>query len=193
MIEIWKDIKGYKGLYQVSNLGGVKNLISGKELKTATSNLKPIVVLFKKGLRKSVGVHILVAVAFLKHKQTGAGNVFVMHKDNDLFNNKLDNLELVTKEERMVGESQIRVRKADRTYYSASSKNEMFRNKYLVVKKDEYSVTFSVPSIDYNGKTTKTSEKKGFFSLLMAKDFMKEGDYEIDEEESNEDQVVILF
>ena len=30
MVEIWKDIKGYEGLYQVSNLGRVKRLVSIK-------------------------------------------------------------------------------------------------------------------------------------------------------------------
>lgn len=34
MKEIWKDIEGYEGLYQVSNLGNVYSLISNKILKT---------------------------------------------------------------------------------------------------------------------------------------------------------------
>lgn len=45
MEEIWKDIEGYEGLYQVSNLGNVKSL------KTNT-NIKP-----SKG-RKYVGVNL---------------------------------------------------------------------------------------------------------------------------------------
>lgn len=32
MKEIWKDVKGYEGLYEVSNLGNVKSLKTGKNL-----------------------------------------------------------------------------------------------------------------------------------------------------------------
>lgn len=43
MKEYWKDIEGYEGLYQISNLGRVKSFYSGKVLKEAaeTLNLHP--------------------------------------------------------------------------------------------------------------------------------------------------------
>ena len=33
MTEVWKDVKNYEGLYQISNLGNVKRISSGKRLK----------------------------------------------------------------------------------------------------------------------------------------------------------------
>ena len=66
MQEIWKDIKGYEGLYQISNLG---NLISIKH-----NTIKPIIVsksqrylrsnLWKDGKYKTFSIHRLVAEAF---------------------------------------------------------------------------------------------------------------------------------
>ena len=66
--EIWKDIPGYEGLYQVSNLGEVKSL--GREVL-----LKPIrnkkgyllVALYKNHIRKFKLIHRLVAQTFLSN------------------------------------------------------------------------------------------------------------------------------
>ncbi len=74
MIEIWKDIKGYKGLYQVSNLGRVKSLerksdvdgrlIKSKILKTGLNNPGyKFLVLRKNGISKNRMIHRLVAEA----------------------------------------------------------------------------------------------------------------------------------
>lgn len=49
MVEIWRDINGYEGLYQVSNLGRVKNVRRNKLLKTrVTANGYKDVSLSKK-------------------------------------------------------------------------------------------------------------------------------------------------
>ena len=73
--EMWKDIKGYKGLYQVSNLGKVKAL--ARERNNQYSNKEIIlkqsedgkgylqVILNKNGERKSFKVHRLVAETFI--------------------------------------------------------------------------------------------------------------------------------
>ena len=75
MEEIWKDIKGYKGLYQVSNLGRVKSL--SRERNNQYSNKEIIlkqsqddkgycqIILNKDSKRKSYKVHKLVAEMFL--------------------------------------------------------------------------------------------------------------------------------
>ena len=69
--EIWKDITGYDGVYQVSDMGRVKRLIGyrcRKEriLKTFDNgNGYPFVVLCKDGVSKEYYVHRLVAEAFL--------------------------------------------------------------------------------------------------------------------------------
>ena len=105
MNEIWKDIKGYEGYYQVSNLGKIKRLegIDNIGRKKRSKILKPtkfsngyfFVSLSKNGKSKKESVHKLVANNFLKTKEC----LVVNHKDRDKGNNKLENLELVTQKE----------------------------------------------------------------------------------------------
>jgi hypothetical protein len=97
-MEVWKDIKGYEGLYKVSNFGIVKSFYFGKEkiLKhgLGTQGYK-LVVLCKNKNQKTKFIHQLVAIAFLKHKPCGMKTV-VNHIDLNRLNNKLENLELVS-------------------------------------------------------------------------------------------------
>lgn len=71
MQEIWKDIKGYENLYQVSNLGNVRSLNYHKEnriqnLKTGTSTGGYLfVILCKNNQTSAVKIHKLVAEAFI--------------------------------------------------------------------------------------------------------------------------------
>lgn len=102
-MEIWKDIEGYEGLYQVSNAGNVQSLIGWDGVKyikrtkkislTNTSTGYKKCELIKNKKKKSFKVHRLVAVAFLP-KPIDCN--FVHHKDGDKFNNKAENLEWVT-------------------------------------------------------------------------------------------------
>ena len=70
MDEIWKDVIGYEGLYQVSNLGRVKafakkGLSQDKILSCANSNGYRMIYLRKNGKRSYHSVHRLVAKAFI--------------------------------------------------------------------------------------------------------------------------------
>jgi hypothetical protein len=100
--EIWKDIKGYEGLYQVSNLGRVKSLGNGgvnqfqgnEVIKLLnTSSGYAMVNLSKNGLKKIYTVHSLVANSFLiKIKNLNNVN----HIDENKLNNNVTNLEWVS-------------------------------------------------------------------------------------------------
>lgn len=94
MIEVWKDVVGYEGLYQVSNFGQVKNTKRQKVLipQTNTWGYKHI-LLHKNGTRKTVTIHKLVVDAFITTERAG---LQVNHKDENKSNNRLDNLELCT-------------------------------------------------------------------------------------------------
>lgn len=88
----WKDIKGYEGRYQVSNMGDVRSLISGKTLKPSTNSngyLRVCLMPF----RKWPLVHRIVAEAFLERED---GKNIVNHKDGNRKNNMVDNLEWCT-------------------------------------------------------------------------------------------------
>lgn len=107
--EIWKDIYGYEGQYQVSNLGRVKSLarvitrghgiaqpVKERILKPAPSSSGYMCVgLNKSGVRKTHRVHKLVAIAFLNHELNGM-KVVVNHRNNLETDNRVENLELVT-------------------------------------------------------------------------------------------------
>lgn len=107
MKEIWKDIVGFEGLYQVSNLGRVKSLNyhkSGKErvLKNRLGQIKtiyPHVGLYKNGTMKECTVHRLVAEAFIANPENKEE---VNHIDGNKCNNHISNLEWVTRSENAI-------------------------------------------------------------------------------------------
>lgn len=107
MEEIWKDVKGYEGLYQVSNFGRVKRLpysitsrtpkgyvikrFKGGLLKTSImANGYRRVTLYKDLNVKYIHVHRLVAEAFLPNPNNYP---CVNHKDEVKTNNNVNNLE----------------------------------------------------------------------------------------------------
>ncbi len=105
--EIWKDIEGYEGLYQVSNFGRIKSLkrtsLMGRSLKEKilkqSKNTKGYyqVGLYSKK-PKTIMVHILVAQTFIpkpnnKHE--------INHIDGCKTNNRVGNLEWCTHHENM--------------------------------------------------------------------------------------------
>jgi hypothetical protein len=108
--EIWKDIKGYEGLYQVSNYGNIKSVkrtvphaarrtISKKEkIMTLKKTHKGYysIQLYKAGKRKGYAVHRLVAMHFLINKENYET---VDHIDANKKNNHYTNLEWVTNAE----------------------------------------------------------------------------------------------
>ena len=106
MEEIWKDVVGYEGLYQVSNKGRIKSICShvrlqnGELMKKKPHILKPqnrcgyrCVNLFKDGRSRTVNIHRLVAESFLCNPHNYE---VVNHKDENRANNNVDNLEWCT-------------------------------------------------------------------------------------------------
>ena len=96
--EVFKDIKGYEGHYQVSNEGDIKSLKKKEEtiLKPSIDkNGYSRVSLYKKGKGKKLYVHRLVIQAFEGEVPKGK-NLVVDHIDNDKSNNKLVNLQVIS-------------------------------------------------------------------------------------------------
>ena len=91
--EIWKDIFGYEGLYQVSNLGRVRSLKFGKEriLSIRRSKFGYLLVnLCKNSDMKTFRVHRLVGQSFIPNPNNLPE---INHKNEDKTNNRVENLE----------------------------------------------------------------------------------------------------
>lgn len=102
--ELWKDIKDFKGLYQISNLGNIKSLPKKHNLKNGHSYiqkeqiLKPYknnrgylqIDLVKNGKHYKRQVHNLVATTFIENPNN---YIEINHKDENKLNNCVDNLE----------------------------------------------------------------------------------------------------
>lgn len=107
MGEIWKDIKCYEGLYQVSNLGNVRSLDryvtnslgrvyfykGEKKSVTDRGNGYYCVGLCKDGKNKIELIHRLVAQAFIPNPNNLP---FINHKDENPSHNNVENLEWCT-------------------------------------------------------------------------------------------------
>lgn len=108
MEEIWKPIKGYEGIYEVSSYGRVRSLDryvcrgNGTQPVLIRGNMKHphlhcgylYVGLNKDGKKKSCFVHRLVAEAFIPNPHNYP---FINHKDEVRQNNHYENLEWCTK------------------------------------------------------------------------------------------------
>lgn len=108
-MEIWKDVVGFEGYYEVSNLGRVRSVdrvilrnngnplpIKGKMLKLQQkSNGRIYANLSKEGQPYCKTVHRLVMTAFVPNPENLP---HINHKDEDTTNNNLENLEWCTEE-----------------------------------------------------------------------------------------------
>lgn len=114
MLEIFKDVEGYEGKYQVSNKGRVKSMareIKNGPNKSATRHLPEKILkndiirngyaqvaFWKDGKKKNHLVHRLVAKTFLSNPQKLPD---VNHIDENKINNQIDNLEWVSRKQNM--------------------------------------------------------------------------------------------
>lgn len=102
--EVWKDVVGYEGYYEVSNIGrvrrvpryitgvnGVTRFWKGRILKqTTTQDGYLRCILSKDGKTKHVRSHVLVAESFVENPNNYP---VINHKDENPANNHIDNLE----------------------------------------------------------------------------------------------------
>lgn len=112
-MEVWKDIVGYEGKYQVSNMGKVRSLdryvvffnrfkkcerfMKGFYLNTSVNGKKiyPSVALHKDKKQRTFYVHHLVARHFLNHINTNHKEV-IDHINNNPLDNRVENLQITT-------------------------------------------------------------------------------------------------
>ncbi|WP_276738166.1 NUMOD4 domain-containing protein [Prevotella pallens] len=109
MVEKFKPVKGYTGIYEISNLGRVKSLSrviernDGNTRVTEDRIILPFttkagysqIVLCKDGVKKKHYIHRLVALAFIPNDNP-IEKIVVNHKDENPINNNVGNLEWCT-------------------------------------------------------------------------------------------------
>ena len=131
--EIWVDIKGYEGLYQISTKGNVKSLerlvsTKGGALRKVSEKLRENtfdkdgyhrIALHKEGKRSMKFVHRLVAIGFIENPDNLPQ---VNHKDGVKSNNCVDNLEWVTEKENAIHSYDILGNKAANRESNGSAK-----------------------------------------------------------------------
>ena len=166
MEEIWKDIKGYEGLYQVSNLGRVKSVerkvnanirnvkertIKSKILKLIKDDDGCIYANLRKSnkyLKKSISK--LVAQAFIPNYE---GKGHIVHLDNNLENNTVDNLKNV------VGRTKKSRKEYQRKYYKLNSKKLIDKQKKKYVKKADI-IKERVKTVNDNSRIYATKHRE---------------------------------
>ncbi len=180
--EVWKDIVGYEGYYQISSDGRVKSLrrivirINGvpqtwlERILDQTINKKgyPMISLSKAQVQRTFPVHRLVAKAFICNPDNKPE---VNHKDWNKRNNRFDNLEWVTHKEQMEHASRNGL-----LVKSEESKNRMREAKRSITKetRQRMSIAASNRSDEHNYKislakmgTTLSEEHKAKISASL--------------------------
>jgi len=142
-VEIWKDVPGYNGLYQVSNLGIIKSLprngtIGGILAGSVSKQGYKKVLLYSKNTRKDWRVNRIVALAFIPNPNNLKQ---VNHKDENKLNNHVGNLEWCSAKYN-VNYGTLPQRKSElrkRFRYTLISKKKMSESQKGIAKRGELS------------------------------------------------------
>ena len=168
MKELWSEINGYDGKYLISNMGRVMSTkkwdVNLRQYVDCDAVLKPMdngngylyVKLLQHQKRKNVYIHRLVAEAFIPNPDN---KKYVNHKDYDITNNNVDNLEWCTASEN-IQYSKEHMKKPKTTTHSNTGE------KYITFRKSKKSFRVVINKKEY--KTCKTlDEAKQLRDLIL--------------------------
>ena len=164
MIEEWKDIQNYEGLYQISNTGMVKSVGRYKQNNSKTQWIEEKIMipnnvgsgylqvaLYKDGIKKNAYIHRLVGTHFIENPFC---RTEINHKDENKHNNKCENLEWCTRSYNNTFGTKI-ARAVMRTDYKKMAAKTDYKamNQKAILKRQR-----SVAQIDKNGNLIKIYE-----------------------------------
>jgi len=153
--EIWKVVKGYEGIYEVSDLGRVKSI--GREvlrghnylyrtktriLSLSTNGRYQHIRLYKGGFSERFSIHNLVCFVFLSYERKDS-KIVVDHINNVGTDNRLVNLQVISQRENLSKENRgnskytgVHFSKRDRNWKAYITINN--KRKHLGVFDNEY-------------------------------------------------------
>lgn len=141
MNETWKQVIGYD-MYQVSNLGRIRNKNTGKVLKPAYQpSGYTIVCLRKDGKNNTEPVRRIVMNAF--NPIDNSNKYDIIHIDNDKTNNNVDNLKWVTRKYNMANNNSVSTELKCLKYMIANNVDKAIRdwNNMLLAGKSGNSIS----------------------------------------------------
>lgn len=169
LIEVWKDVKNYEGLYQVSNLGRIRTLrvyriaenrhektIRVLRLNTRRQGYKTI-TLSKGDSRKTFLVHRLVAQSFIENKNNKPE---VNHKDADKSNNRVSNLEWVTAKENSLHATRLKIKSTENAVSTIKRRVYLYDNGDLI--KEYASGMQCARELNLNYKSLNSALNRGY-------------------------------
>lgn len=147
MEEIWKDIPGYEGLYQASNLGNIKSLWFYSNMQKKRYKREKIlkqkkdkynsyrVELWNNKEHKTWLVHRLIGITFLGIPEE---NMTINHKDGNRLNNKVNNLEWLSLADNIRHAFRTNLMSYQKHTYVIDKKTMILKNFNSMSKASEY-------------------------------------------------------
>lgn len=127
MLETWKPINEYEDIYEISNIGRIRNVKNKKIVKSyITKHGYKRVQLSKNGKRKNHFIHRLVAEVFIPKPND---KNYVNHIDFNRTNNNIKNLEWTTAKENIHHSMDNIVKAALRTKKPVTKHHNIYKNR----------------------------------------------------------------
>lgn len=156
-MEEWRDIEGFKGLYQVSNLGRVKSLKKGIILSICDNgNGYKVVNLKVNRIQHMKTVHRLVATAFIPNPENKKE---INHKNGDKSNNSVENLEWCTRSENGKHAYRTGLRKVHKGFDNPNSRLSKEDVEYIRTHYKKYDPEFGAEALGRKFGISATSIK----------------------------------
>lgn len=192
MEEIWKAIKDYEGLYEISNLGRIKSLKRIEKfyhnnndkilIRSKCSNGYLKIVLSKNNLHKNYMIHRLVAEAFIPNPEN---KPTVNHKDGNKQNNCVDNLEWATYSENIQHAYNLglnyssdklkgragKLSKMSKSVYQIDRNKNKILNQYYSVREAERQTKIKAQSICNCCNNKKSCKTAGGYKWCYVQDY----------------------